>query len=459
MSSLTHGIKWFSAIEVIAIIISIITPLYLTQYISPKELGVLSIVLLIYNGLNLLGRPAFGESRLQMNESQSSESKVNDSIFLINIVRAIVFIIIFNVISDLLESYYDYDFSYLIKLMIVVIIISSVRSPRMYLLGKELDYKKLAISESLPKVLNSVTSLVYAINTQSVESILYGMIVGTSMRVFLSYLFTPYCFKFQPSFRSLIPHLKFSFFVMVERIFTYFGNNLDKIFILLVGNLESLGLYQLGKTITYKPVTVVSNFCVSILYPYTSRIKREYTSSVSPIQLRILRLLCVSAIIGLIIFLFSIPNLKYIFNVKWHESFKYSYILCLAATLHFFNSTFMKGVLKGFGNVLIFSKLQLLKSLLLLIVMYLFSEKYGAISLAYGLVIFEILVTILMVFSVKSMSKWVFFLLTVILTIFIFKPMQESNLWVMSPFYFVGLIVLIPTFNSDFKWVLKNEHQ
>ncbi|WP_419168971.1 oligosaccharide flippase family protein [Halobacteriovorax sp.] len=389
--SILKGIKWFSITEIISAVISIVVPFYLTKHIPPIEFGKLSILLTIYGLFNLIARPAFGEARVQATEEEDSTKSIDDAIFTINILRGLIFIAALLLSTGPLEKYFNVSLFDLVIIMCVTAFINAFRSPQLFKLGRDLDYKKITITESVPKIANAFTSATLAITTKDISAILYGIVAGSTLRVIFSYLYTPYKPSITTNFKPLKKFFKFSSWVMLERILIFLGNNIDKVFISIFGKLTILGQYQLGKTVSYKPTQVSTNLTVNFLFPFVSKLNRTNKGKNTEHKKQLYSLIITCSIIGLAIFNSLIPNLTFILSEKWHSSLKYSSILAISATLNFLNNTVLRGILKGQGNVSIFSKIQIFKILLTLLISITQFKTLGVEGIIWAYIISELL--------------------------------------------------------------------
>ncbi|MDC0376105.1 oligosaccharide flippase family protein, partial [Pelagibacteraceae bacterium] len=356
---LIYGFKWIGIGNLIKNVILIIIPFYLAIYISPSELGKLAIVMIIYNFINISTRPAFGEARIQMSDD-NDKKKIDDVIFTINLLKMILITFFLYSLIPYLNNFYNENFNDLFYILILINFISSFRSPRIYILSKNLDFRKNILMEVIPALLGSIVGLIFAYLTKEVVSILYAMLFSSILRVLFSQYFATYYYKISFKFYLLRNIFSFGLWVMIERLIVSIGQNIDKIILSIFLNLYWVGIYQVGKTLGYRFFNFLNEILNGIFFPLLSKMKNTKNISNEKIN-KILLLVCLSGALLSLISLFIIPHITNFLGEKWIKSKEIGLYLVGAGLFMFINNFILKSVFKSFGNAKMAATVELYK--------------------------------------------------------------------------------------------------
>lgn len=397
-----NAFKWTTLGNLFTTVINIFVPLYLAFYIPPEDFGKLAIVTVVYNVLNMIFRPAFGEARIQKDDMFESK-KIDDVIFTINILKMLFIVALLYLSIDILNSYYKVRIDYLIYILLGVNFIGAFRSPRMYLLAKNLEFKKSNLLESSAILVGGIVSLSLAFFTKEITSVVYGMLVTAFFRTILSQIYTPYVYKLSFDFSKLKGIFSFGFLVMLERLFTSIGQNIDRILLSIFLDLHWLGIYQMAKTISYKVFELLANIFNSILFPVVSKNIKEKNFEYITINTYLYILLGIGILFNVVLHLL-LPEFIPFLGKNWTESLKFLDILLLGSLLFYISSTILIGFIKAFGDAKTTMINQVYKIILLTIATYLLGSIYGIYGILSALILVEFFS---LVYSIFKLQKYV----------------------------------------------------
>ena len=349
INEVKSAIKWSVIGQIIKIIVGLLPTLCVLRYITPAEYGKLAIVLMIYNGVNLFLRPAFGQARIYKPDSVDNE-KVDNVIFSINLLRSCFIIIALYAVLPLLNSYYEKDFSTLFHILFLLSFTSAFRSPRIYELARDLRIKESVIFEKTCVIINHLCALVLVIIMKDITALLIGQLIGGACRVIGSQYLVPYKYKFSINFRLLKPVFSFGALVTIERVVTFISGTVDRFIISFAFGLEMLGFYEIARVPASKILSVINSLSRDTLFPIFSKIKQQKYLSPELIKSYVGLSMCFSYI-GAVCLPFIIPIFFNFLGSKW---------LIASSTAIFFSSLLLTdcithgivfGIFKSIGKV------------------------------------------------------------------------------------------------------------
>lgn len=389
-SKIKSAFAWSASGQLFHTFLRVITPLYLIFHIEPAEFGKLGIVMILYTSLNLMGRPAFGQARIVSGDKSHERKEIDDVIFTINMFRSLMVCTVLYASLPFLNRYFENSFDTLVYLLMGTNIISAFRSPRLYLLSKKLDYKKAVFIESFAKLTDNTVALISAVIIKDVAAILIGGIVGSIVRVVLSQYYVPYVYVISFRFKELRGIWSFGLWVTVERMITFFSNNVEKIILGVVLNLETLGIYSLARM----PIQMITDFLSAInkgtTFPILSKIKNE--RGLAPSLIKDLFILKFG--IAYVIFLLLTPSISFfvrIFGEKWQAAVLPAILLCAVLILNIIIDLLVFGVFKSIGDAKIVAIQALIKTILAFSLSLVLGKLYGLIGVVIAVIVVQVI--------------------------------------------------------------------
>ncbi|MDA9973150.1 oligosaccharide flippase family protein, partial [Candidatus Pelagibacter ubique] len=382
---LIYGFKWIGIGNLIKTVISVILPFYLAIYIAPSELGKLAIVMIIYNFINMAFRPAFGEARIQIGDGYDIK-KVDDVIFTINLLKMILITFFLYSLIPYINNFYNENFNNLFYILILINFISSLKSPRIYILSKNLDFKRNILMEVIPSLIGSIAGLIFAYFTKDVASILYATVISSILRVFFSQYFAIYYYKISFQFHLLKYIFSFGLWVMIERLIISIGQNIDKIILSLTLDLYWVGIYQIGKSLGYRLFNLLNEILNGIFFPLLSKMKNSKNISIKKIN-KIVLMVFLSGILLSLIALFIIPYITNFLGEQWIKSKEISLYLVSGGLLMFISNFILRSVFKAFGNAKIVATTELYKTITLCFLITTLGHFYQLSGIIFALIL------------------------------------------------------------------------
>lgn len=264
------GISWMMSLNVVVGLLSVIKIATLARLLMPSDFGLLGIALLSLALLELLTETGINVFLIQTKEGLL---KYLDSAWVISILRGILIMIIFLISSPLISYFFNSPQALgLLYLISLVPFLRGFINPYEIVFQKELKFNYEFIYRLSLAVMDAGVSIILAVITRSVYSLVWGMIASVSLELLVSFVII----KPRPSFMfkrsQMIEIFHQGKWVTFYGILNYVAENIDDILVGRILGTYSLGIYQLAYKIGNFTVTEVTNVVNQVFFPLYSKI-------------------------------------------------------------------------------------------------------------------------------------------------------------------------------------------
>lgn len=330
------GFKWTLFSNIVKGGIGLFILLFLTHYLGPEGMGVISIIMVIYGLSETFVQ--FGISQSIIAREKNSDEELS-SIFWTNMGIGILVFIVVNLIARRLAFFYDQpEVEFLTRVLSVVFIVEPLDLVFRAILEKELRFPVLEKTNIFRYVVLGLGTVILVIFGMGVLGYVIAMIFSIVLStVVFAYIFVKEKIWFPKlHFRlsDIKEHYEFGFYVTMKSFLNYAGTHLDELVIGRILGVEILGLYYFAKDITRKTLELVRASLNKVTFPLFSQIRDDVK------QFRRVYLVSVHAIswIGFLLFgLFVVASpifLKFFAGPEWSDSIFLVQIFSLIAMLN-----------------------------------------------------------------------------------------------------------------------------
>ncbi|MFC1935229.1 MOP flippase family protein [Chloroflexota bacterium] len=271
--STTHGVMWVSVSQLVMTGTQFVVTAVLARLLVPEEFGIVAAVT-IFTGLivlvNELGLGAAIIQRKELNESHLSTT------FWASLAAGISFWLLATIASPFVAAFYHED---LVRPVLIVssaaFVVGTFGVVHRSLLARNLDFKKLAVSEVVGGVVYGLVSVSLAIAHFGVWSLVWGGLSASFASVVILWWIERWQPRIRFSLRSFRELFVFGGYVTAARSINYARQNVDY---LIVGRLlgrSHLGVYSLAFRLIMFPMMRLSTLVTRVTFPAFSRIQDE----------------------------------------------------------------------------------------------------------------------------------------------------------------------------------------
>jgi PST family polysaccharide transporter len=284
------GIEWTAGARVAKLILQFIISVILARLLTPKDFGLIGMIVVFTGFAALFGEMGFGAALIQR---KVIEERHLSSIFWLNIAVGLILTCIFFAAAPLMSTFYSEPRLKILTMLVSVnFLLSSFKVVQFSILNRSMDFRKLALIETTTMIIAGAFAITLALIGYGVWSLVWQMIVTTIVGVVLFWFLTDWRPRFQFDKNAVKELLGFSGNLLGFNVFNYWARNIDN---LLVGKFISstgLGIYSKAYGLMLMPLSQISSTLGRVMFPSLSKsqddkalTKRIYLKTIGAIAL------------------------------------------------------------------------------------------------------------------------------------------------------------------------------
>ncbi|AKB76259.1 Lipopolysaccharide biosynthesis protein WzxC [Methanosarcina lacustris Z-7289] len=331
MKSATRGVFWSGISQFSTQMYQFIVIIVLARLLYPEDFGIIGMAV-IFTGLvqtiNELGLSAAIIQKKNINDNHLSTS------FWISLGLGISLFITTVIISPYIADFFKNELvGPVVSVLSIGFIFGSCSVVHRSLLQKNIEFKKIAITEIVASVMSGSLSIILALFGFGVWSLVFGTILSNFTR---SVLLWKVC-TWRPSMTFDLTSFKelFSFgaHVMGSRFLNYIDSNIDYLLIGKFLSATALGHYTLAYQLSTFPLTRISSIITSVTFP-TFSIIQDDNDTLRYAYLKVIKYISTITFPLLAGLIMVAPDfIPIAFGEKWAPMIVPLQILCVAGAL------------------------------------------------------------------------------------------------------------------------------
>jgi O-antigen/teichoic acid export membrane protein len=247
--------------------------LVLAWFLSPQIFGLMALVKLFMQGLEMFSDVGIGPSIIQ-NKKGSDRNFLNTA-WTLQIIRGFSIWIIACFLTFPFTWWYAqnnidvWQIVYVLPVAGFFSVISGFNSVSLFTLNKNLKFSKVTSIEIISEVFSLAVMVCWVLIDPSIWAMVAGGLSGAIVKCFLSHFFVmeTYRLKLQWDYDSSRELLKFGKWIFLSTAFTFISLNLDKMVLGKLLTLEELGLYSLASLVSWVSLEMVFRLGNSVIFP------------------------------------------------------------------------------------------------------------------------------------------------------------------------------------------------
>lgn len=381
------GVFWSTIQQFSSQGIGFIVSVILARLLVPAEFGLIAMLgIFIGIGTALIN----GGLTMSLIRSQDLDDEDYSTVFFFNLVGSIIIYSVVFIAAPLISDFYNQDLlTSIIRVYSITFIINAFSAIQTTRLFKKMDFKT-QMKVSIPSlIIGSIVGITMAYNGYGVWSLVWSAIIQS----FVATIQLWYWSKWMPLWIFNIEKFKYHFHYGVKLMSS---GILDIIFTnaytIIIGKFfapAQVGYYNRADTLQMLPVGNISSIITKVSFPLFSSIQED-NIRLKSVYKRIMQMVIFLVAPTLIIMaVLAEPMFRLLFTDKWLPAVPYFQILCFNGILYPIHSYNLQ-ILNVKGRSDLFLKLEIIKKILVVLVI-LFSFRFGIYGLLYGGVITSIL--------------------------------------------------------------------
>lgn len=245
--------------------------LILTRLLAPEIFGLMSLVNTFRWGLELFTDVGIGQNIVQSDRGE--ECDFLDTAWTIQAIRGLLIWVATCVLAFPLAVLYDEPKIWqVLPVISLANFLTSFQTVRIYILNRHLLLGKKTGFLLTEKIFSLSVMVIYALIHPTVWALVAGAVAGSVFRVVVSYIICPGPFhKFALEAKSRIEITDFGRWIFLSSIFTFLGEQSDRLILGKLVPLEVLGIYTIAWTLANLPKQIMTQLSSKVIFPIVSK--------------------------------------------------------------------------------------------------------------------------------------------------------------------------------------------
>lgn len=314
-SQAIKGISWAGGLEMSMNTLTVVRVYAIAHLINPSQYGVFGIVTLIMALVDIATETGINFFLVQEDKNVAVYA---DTAWIIAMLRGGVIALCIIFLSPFVANFFNTPS--LISLLLlgsVVPLIKGFINPFIINFQKDLRFDKDFKFRLSIFSIESASVIIFTFFHRSVESLLWGMIVGAVVEVLLSFLVVkpwPKISFEKAHFHMIVGRGKW---VTLAGIFNYLFHNADNIVVGKVLGTTSLGLYDMAYNFSMLPITAIADVISKVTFPVYVKIAGEKARLFVAFVKTSLGIAALVIPFGLLLFFFPREIIGIVLGSKW----------------------------------------------------------------------------------------------------------------------------------------------
>ena len=435
------GTIWTAAENIVFTLLGIIQLAVTSRILSSTDFGIYAIAV-FFTGLGTIAfSMGLGPALVQ---KKGDIKEYLDVAWSANLLVAILATVVLEVLIYPICTFYYHNQEGVLPSMVIMlsVIFSAAQNPAIVYYQKEIKLKKYFYIRTFPKIISFILVICSVYYLKSYWGLIIALLSEYFLRCIYSFYIYPYKANISFDKKKFIELYKFGGWLQLKNITSWFAGNID---VAIVGNVlgtTSLGLYNRAQTIATYPRTFVTGVIDNVAFPLYSRItedKDKVDHILQQIQNIIMLLL---SLMSIVVVLFAKELVLLVLGNSWGDliiPFKIIFISYAFQTLLFsFNP-----LLRAYGYTQQEFKFYTIKMILMIVLLYPFTLKFGLIGAGVS-----ILLAVLLVFP------YLFYILKKLIQIKLYNIIKSFIVSILVSVLTVTLMQIFPNY-TGYWWIIE----
>ncbi len=353
------SIKWSYGYTILPKLLSPIVQLILARLLIPADFGLVAIAALVIAFVGAIRETGFSRAFIQRDDD---EKTLFNTVFWMSSFSGVCFYFIIFLTAPLIAKFFhNPDSMWIIRIMGIQMILSSLNTCHNSSLIKKLEYKRIFKINLIPALTPLLVTVPLAYMGYGVWSLVIGHLTGSIIRTFALWYFVPIRPLFDIDKIILKKILYFGSLCSMEAVLGWCYVWGDKVIVGYFLSASQLGIYSIASVIIALIFSSVFS-PLSIIYPLLCGIKNDMDAIRSILYKLFNVVSSISLLLGIFVF-FNVDIIPYLFGEKWKGIEVPLGILAITQSLSYIVTITIPDALKAIEKVDIMPKFQSIKLL------------------------------------------------------------------------------------------------
>ena len=375
---------WVFSLRIVQQLFNLGRLVILARILAPHDFGLLGIALLTMATLETFSQTGFQAALIQKKEDIKSYL---DSAWTVLILRGFILFAILYLIAPYAATFFNApEAKPIIQVIGFAILLQAFTNIGVIYFQKELEFNKEFIYQFAGTLADFIVAVSAVLILRNVWALVFGLIAGNAVRFIVSYFIHPY----RPHLSSDLGKAKelfgFGKWILGSSILMFLITQGDDIFVGKLLGVVALGFYQLSYRISNIPATEITHVVSQVTFPAYSKLQ----DNISNLREAYLKVLQVTAFLSFpiagLIFVLAHDFTMIFLGEKWMPMVPAMMVLVWWGLIRSIGAT-MGPVFQAVGKPDILTKLSFVRLIILIILIYPLSMKWGITGTSFAVLI------------------------------------------------------------------------
>ncbi|NER11523.1 Membrane protein involved in the export of O-antigen and teichoic acid [Muriicola jejuensis] len=319
---------WSAGQKIILQAVQFIVGIILARILSPKEYGIMSILMVFIVISNVFIDSGFSKALIQkLDRSENDKSTV----FLFNLAISVFFYFLLYFLSPQIARFYEIgELSLLLKTIGISIVINALYTVPFTLFSIEMDFKSISKINIIASFCSSFIAIYLAFDGFGVWALVYQILSRSLITLLLTWYFMKWLPNMVFSNQSFKAMFSFGFKLLISNLLAISFGNINSLLIGKYLSARELGFFSRGKQFSDILYNLFSTSIDSVLLPGLSPLQNQKEKMVNHSKTIIKSTSLVALPIFLILAILAKPIILYLLTDKWAFAIPIMQIFCIA---------------------------------------------------------------------------------------------------------------------------------
>ena len=375
---------WAFALRAVNRAFSFVRLIILARVLAPDDFGLMGIALLTMATLDTFSQTGFQAALIQKKDDIKSYL---DAAWTVLILRGSILFAILYIIAPFAAHFFDAkEAEVIIRVISLSFLIQAFTNIGVIYFEKELEFNKFFIYSFVGTLSDFVVAVSAALILKNVWALVFGSLAGSTAMCITSYFIHPYRPKFDFHLGKAKELFGFGKWILGSSILIFLLTQGDDIFVGKLLGTTALGLYQLAYRISNMPATEITHVISQVTFPAYSKLQ----DNIEKLREAYLRVLQVTAFLSFplagLIFVLAPDFTRIFLGEKWMPMVPAMQVLAIFGAIRAFGAT-TGPIFQGVGKPNILTKLAAIQLVMLIVIIYPLTNKFGILGTAIAVVI------------------------------------------------------------------------
>jgi len=394
---------WVVAFRTIHQGLNLIKLVVLARILSPNDFGLMGLALLTMGTLETFSQTGFRQALIQRKENIDVYL---DGVWSFMVIRGFILFAVLYLIAPMVARFFETpNAEPIIQVVGLAILIQSFTNIGVLYFLKELEFNRQFFYDITGTLVEFIVAVFAAIILRNVWALLFGFLAGTVTRCLVSYFIHPY----RPHFTLDLGNTKelwgFGKWITGSSILVFLITHGDDIFVGKLLGVTALGFYQMAYKISNVPAIEVTHIISQVTFPTYSKLQ-DNIPKFKDAYLKVLQIIAFLSFpaAGLILVLAS-DFTRIFLGESWMPMVPAIQVLALWGVIRAVGAS-NGPVFYSIGRPEISAKLQLFQLILLMILIYPFSNRMGIVGTSLSVVIASLIPNLVAFYMVTRVIRF-----------------------------------------------------